>query len=85
MQNYYNYCCKDTNVFETLPLTFHVKTGLEDKKFKEFEAQYEADQKVIDQANTGNKKVMKNIWIIKPGENSNRGVGIVVENKYKNI
>jgi len=39
MRNYYNYCCADQEaegiqpgnlVFNTLPLTFHIKTGLTD-------------------------------------------------------
>ena len=28
---------------------------------------------------------MKNVWVIKPGENSNRGIGIMVETKLANI
>ena len=28
---------------------------------------------------------MKNVWVIKPGENSNRGIGIMVETKFANI
>jgi len=30
-------------------------------------------------------KNIKNIWIVKPGENTNRGVGITVQTKVKDI
>ena len=30
-------------------------------------------------------KQMKNIWIVKPGENTNRGVGISVQTKLTDI
>ena len=86
MKNYYNFCCEDTNVFETLPLTFHVKSGLEDKKFIEFKSYFDKDQSAIDKAVAEKQRVTtKNIWIIKPGENSNRGTGIMVETKYERI
>jgi tubulin--tyrosine ligase len=29
MRNYYNYCCEG-DVFNTLPLTFHIKDGVND-------------------------------------------------------
>lgn len=49
MRNYYNYCCADQApegtppgnlVFDTLPLTFHIKTGLTDPSFANFEHYY---------------------------------------------
>ena len=86
MKNYYNYCCESTDVFETLPLTFHVKTGLEDTRFVEFKSYFDRDQQQIDKAILEKQRVnLRNVWIIKPGENSNRGTGIVVESKYEKI
>ncbi len=50
MRNYYNYCCADqapegTNpqnlVFNALPLTFHIKTGVTDPNFSNFEQYYQ--------------------------------------------
>jgi tubulin--tyrosine ligase len=47
-----------------IPLTFHVKSS-SDPEFNRFEHVFKA-------ANKGDL----NIWIIKPGENTNRGCGI---------
>lgn len=30
MRNFYNYCCENEDVFNTLPLTFHIKEGTSD-------------------------------------------------------
>jgi hypothetical protein len=38
MKNYYE--ALDEDVFANLPLTFHVKSGLEDPEFHKFKAQY---------------------------------------------
>lgn len=60
--------------FNQLPITFHVKNGLEDPEFFKFKQYYEAA--------SGMKN---NIWIIKPGENTNRGQGISVSKDYQEI
>ena len=62
----------NVDVFDFVPLTFHVKGGENDPEFlKFFEAfcNLEQDKK---------KNKSQNVWIIKPGENSNRGQGISV-------
>lgn len=46
-----------------IPLTFHVKSQ-SDPEYSRFEKVFNS------------QKHNQNIWIIKPGENSNRGVGI---------
>ena len=46
----------------TLPITFHIKDGVNESSFSEFRKFYEMN--VIDGLN---------VWIIKPGENANRG------------
>ena len=63
-----------SHVFDTLPLTFHIKSGLTDPEFARFEDYYNREARKV-----AATKHRKNIWIIKPGENSNRGVGIRVE------
>jgi hypothetical protein len=50
-----------------LPLTFHIKTGLGDPEYADFKNTFEEFAK-----NT----FFKNVWIVKPGENTNRGTGI---------
>jgi hypothetical protein len=57
-----------------LPVTFHVKNGLDDPEFIRFKQNYDAAH--------GEKN---NIWIIKPGENTNRGFGISVSKDYQEI
>ena len=57
-----------------LPLTFHIKEGPGDKEFQRFVEVF----KDFDsgKASCNFDKLGKNIWIVKPGENTNRGCGI---------
>jgi hypothetical protein len=67
MKEYYNSVGQDP--FATLPLTFHIKNGIQDPEYTKFLNHYNA----------------KSIWIIKPGENSNRGTGIHLTRNLKDI
>jgi tubulin--tyrosine ligase len=59
--------------YSVLPLTFHIKDGVNDKEFQKFVDLF----KDSDNGQYGNfDKLGKNIWIVKPGENTNRGSGI---------
>jgi hypothetical protein len=71
MSKYYQ--LQNKNVFDALPLTFHVAKGLEDPQFAKF---LQAHSDFEDRQKKGED--IKNIWIMKPGENSNRGNGITV-------
>lgn len=73
MRFYYEAIGEDP--FYGLPQTFHVKSGLEDPEFLRFKQQYESNS----------SENSKNIWIIKPGENTNQGVGISVSKDYNEI
>jgi hypothetical protein len=65
VSNYYKAMGKDP--FDVaIPLTYHIKSG-NDSEFTRFEKKFQQSSKL---------KGCQNIWIIKPGENSNRGVGI---------
>ena len=56
-----------------LPLTFHIKDGPNDKEFLKFTEVF----KSIDSGSyTSFESLGKSIWIVKPGENTNRGCGI---------
>lgn len=75
MANYY----RDTHqeVFDFLPLTFHITDGMEDKKYFEFLRYYHKRAKEVAKHNQEKGKEKQfNAWIVKPGENSNRGNGI---------
>lgn len=74
MSSYYKEIKED--VFSYLPLTFHIKDGLEDPKFYEFLKHYHKRAKEIANNEGKDKKKEYNAWIVKPGENSNRGHGI---------
>lgn len=64
---------KGEDPFTVLPLTFHVQRGTEDPEYARFLAHYER----IEQERR-EKKQLRNVWIVKPGENTNRGTGITV-------
>ena len=65
-----------TDLFDYLPLTYHIKDGLSDTAFNKFEETFNNPQNhpdLIKYAAMG-----KDLWIVKPGENTNRGCGINV-------
>ena len=57
-----------------MPLTFHIKKGVVDEEYFRF---LEIFNKKKDQED--------NVWIIKPGENTNRGHGVTVVNELPHI
>ncbi|CAG9315373.1 unnamed protein product [Blepharisma stoltei] len=61
------------NVFNYTPITYHIKDGEEDPTFAEFE---QAFNEISQREDQGKKPL--NVWIVKPGENTNRGTGINV-------
>lgn len=71
LKAYYDVVGED--VFEVIPVTFHIK-GLDDPSLVEFEACYKSYEELTD--DLGRRPA--NLWIVKPGENSNRGNGIAV-------
>lgn len=71
----YYYTSIQENVFDHLPVTFHIQNGLKDNEYKNF----------LDFYNKKNEEKASNIWIIKPGEMTNRGTGIDVCNDLQQI
>lgn len=72
--------------WKSLPLTFHIKEGLNDPQFLKFEQLYKDSSDsnkttVLDDL----PKFGKQLWIIKPGENTNRGCGIQVSKDLDHI
>lgn len=77
MKKYYDKLNLD--VFDYLPTTFHIK-DLDDPQFQNFKDYFlETNQKCV------SDEEEKNIWIIKPGENTNRGIGITVMDSIEDI
>lgn len=71
MRQYYK--ISGRNVWDILPLTFHICKGVLDNDFKQFSIYY----------NERKKNKLPNVWIMKPGEFSNRGNGISCSNKIE--
>lgn len=67
------YDLQHKNVFDVLPLTYHIKNGTSDPQYETFSKEF---KKLAKEKNS--KSDIKNIWIVKPGELSNRGQGITV-------
>lgn len=76
MKNFYTKL--GLNVFERLPLTFHINS----KSDPEYEKFLKVFQELeLNKENDGRA----NIWIVKPGENSNRGNGVHILNSIDSI
>ena len=74
LKKYYQVLGK--NVFDYIPITFHVKNTENDLDFEEFVESFMEIE---------SSKKNLNLWIIKPGENSNRGQGICVAGNLDQI
>ena len=81
MKCFYEAIGQDT--FDNLPLTWHIKEGENDKEFHKFEECF----KNPGSNSTLNKypKLGTSMWIVKPGENTNRGCGIQVSRDINHI
>ena len=82
LRMYYTLTNKDLS--KIVPLTFHIKYGKTDLTFVKFQELYLQNERNIKRAESDNEGP-KNVWIIKPGENSNRGNGISVSNNLTEI
>lgn len=71
MTNYYK--AIGENPFKYLPLSFHIVDGTRDSNFKEFIKHFREFQRDL-----VNDEFLNNCWIVKPGEATNRGIGITV-------
>jgi hypothetical protein len=60
------------NIFDYVPLTFHLIKGKDDPEFEKLSEEFINIEK--DKARTR----LQNLWIVKPGENTNRGQGIAL-------
>jgi tubulin polyglutamylase TTLL1/tubulin monoglycylase TTLL3/8 len=71
LKKYYDFQGKD--VFQVIPVTFHVQKGVDDPQYHQFLASFHRFQEL-----RRTDKDLRNVWIMKPGENTNRGNGISV-------
>ena len=84
MKVYYEAIGKEYHNF--MPLTFHIKEGLNDPQFLKFEQLYhDAQDSNKDTILDNFPKFGKSLWIVKPGENTNRGCGIQVSKELEHI
>lgn len=70
-----HYEAQGKQVFDYLPVTFHIKR-YGDAAWVEFEKYYTQDERAQDG---------ERVWIVKPGENSNRGKGITVHSEWEGL
>ena len=63
-------------VTDFIPETYHIPTGSLSKEYLGFRAKYIELKK---------DSSFKNLWIIKPGEITNRGNGIIISNSLSEI
>ena len=75
MKRYYMAIGEDYTQY--LPLTFHVSGGENDPEFLSFTEQFKAITAVESQEQAENPGC-RNLWIVKPGENSNQGRDIAI-------
>ena len=86
---YYNlkkyYEAVDDNPFDYIPLTFHIQQE-GDKEWQNFERTFRSRLEECGKKSLEKKrKKEKNLWIVKPGENSNQGCGIQVFDSLEEI
>ena len=74
------YLSVNINIHEKVPLTFHISQGELDPEFLNFSEKFH----VFEQLKQSNPH-FQNIWIIKPGEFTNRGQGIKVSKVLSEI
>ncbi|CDW81168.1 tubulin-tyrosine ligase family protein [Stylonychia lemnae] len=74
MREYYQQIGIDP--FKILPLTYVIENGLNDVEFDKFEEKFKF---------FASKQGFENVWIIKPGEDTNRGCGIIVSKDFNEI
>lgn len=71
LKSYYDSCGLD--VFNYHPVTYHVKNTSNDPNYRDFLEMFKKCSR-----KGKSKKRTQNIWIVKPGENSNQGQGIKI-------
>ncbi|CAG9319171.1 unnamed protein product [Blepharisma stoltei] len=77
LRQYYLAIGKDP--FDYIPVTFHITKGENDEEFVKFEEIYNTKISAV------SAETLTNIWIVKPGENTNRGNGITVCSSLEQI
>lgn len=66
--------------FKVIPLTFHLSQGKHDPNFQKFCTKFQEINLMV-----GQDPALNNLWVIKPGESTNRGFGISVSNDLNEI
>ena len=77
-------------VFSNIPVTFHIRKGILDPEYQVFlqyyHENYEKNDKILENPEEKSKfSLKKKLFIIKPGEHSNRGNGILITDDLNQI
>ena len=78
LKDYYN--TTQTDIFSIVPVTFQITFKTEDPEYQKFSGKFQE----FEQYKLLHPK-FQNIWIVKPGENTNRGQGISVCKTFEEI
>ena len=82
MKRYYS--AKGIDYLTEMPLTFHIVNGENDAEFGKFEVAFREGEKRKEQSKW-ESKAFYNLWIVKPGENSNQGRDITVASMIEHV
>ena len=82
MKQYYE--AKGVDYLTQMPLTFHIINGENDPEFLKFEAAFREGERKKEQSKWSSAAFF-NLWIVKPGENSNQGRDITVASMIEHV
>jgi hypothetical protein len=68
-----------------MPLTYVINDGLNDVEFDRFEERFKAIEEENRLLKESGLPCSQNVWIVKPGEDTNRGSGIIVSKDFQEI
>jgi hypothetical protein len=83
MKRYYS--ARGMDYLRSLPLTFHVSHGETDPEFVQFIAAFKHFEEIKRRGKWRNSDTSHNLWIVKPGENSNQGRDITVASMLEHV
>ena len=83
MKRYYS--ARGMDYLKALPLTFHIAHGESDPEFAQFAASFKRFEESKRKGKWSHSDHPQNLWIVKPGENSNQGRDITVASMLEHV
>ena len=79
------YAARGLDYQTALPLTFHISKGDSDPEFLQFVTAFRRFEEMKRREKWGNNSSSHNLWIVKPGENSNQGRDITIASMLEHV